>query len=188
MPAHRPLRSTGTAALAVVCTAALLALTGCSDDGSPDSSASKAASAASRAASVAQSVGASVGAEVTAAASSLASQAASAFASATAEVGRQLDEIKGGADVKGDVKLGAPATDGSGRTTVAVTVTNSADSTKSFAVQVDFKKADGTWQDTVVVTVSDVPAGKTGKGTARSTHTLSGDGDVKAEVARAVRY
>ncbi|MEH0577517.1 MULTISPECIES: FxLYD domain-containing protein [Streptomyces] len=113
------------------------------------------------------------------------SSVSSAFASATAEVGRQLDEIKGGADVKGDVKLGTPGTDGD-RSTVEVTVVNSADSTKSFAVQVDFSDSAGNRLDTVLVTVSDVPAGKTGKATARSNRTLSGT--VKAKTARAVRY
>ncbi|MDX3246967.1 MULTISPECIES: FxLYD domain-containing protein [unclassified Streptomyces] len=113
------------------------------------------------------------------------SSVSSAFASATAQVGRELDAIKGGADVKGDVKLGTPGTDG-GRSTVEITVTNSADSTKSFAVQVDFADSAGNRLDTVLVTVSDVQAGKTGTATARSNRTLSGK--VKTEVARAVRY
>ncbi|MDX2677318.1 FxLYD domain-containing protein [Streptomyces soliscabiei] len=149
---------------AAICCA--VAVTGCSDHNTPSS----VSSAASKAASIA---------------SGLPSEASSAFASATAEVGRELDAIKGGADVKGDVKLGTPGTDG-GRSTVEVTVTNSADSTKSFAVQVDFADSAGNRLDTALVTVSDVQAGKTGKATARSNRTLSGQ--VKAEVARAVRY
>ncbi|WP_327316523.1 FxLYD domain-containing protein [Streptomyces sp. NBC_01235] len=168
-------RTKGVLALtAAICA---VALTGCSDDNTPSS----VSSAASKAASAAE----SLGREATAAASSLASEASSAFASATAEVGRELDQIKGGVDVEGDVKLGTPGTDGD-RSTVEVTVTNSADSTKSFAVQVDFKDSGGNRLDTVLVTVSDVPAGKTGKATARSNRTLSGA--VKTEVARAVRY
>ncbi|MFI1029490.1 FxLYD domain-containing protein [Streptomyces sp. NPDC020951] len=170
------------AATALCCTASL---TGCSDENTPSS----VSSAASKAASAAESAARSVAGEATAAASSLASSLASsasdAYASATAEVGRELDEIKGGTDVKDDVKLGTPAADGD-RSTVEVTVTNSADSTKSFAVQVDFEDASGNRLDAVLVTVSDVAAGKTGKATARSNRTLSGE--VKTEVAKAVRY
>ncbi|MEU4871886.1 FxLYD domain-containing protein [Streptomyces sp. NPDC021608] len=157
---------------AALCCAA--GLTSCSGDDSPSSVASKAASAAQ-----------SVGSRATAAASSLASQASEAYASATAEVNRRFDEIKGGVDAKDDVKLGTPGSDGD-RSTVQVTVTNSAGSTKSFAVQVDFEDSGGNRLDTVLVTVSDVPAGKTGTATARSNRELSGE--VKTQTARAVRY
>jgi hypothetical protein len=135
------------------------ALTGCSDDDSPASVASKAAS--------------------------LASQGADAFASATAEVGQKFEDVKGGVDVKDDVKLGTPTSSG-GRAEVEVTASNTADSQKSFLVQVNFTDADGNLVDAVAVTVSDVSAGGSGKATARSTRDLSGD--TKAEVARAVRY
>lgn len=118
--------------------------------------------------------------------SSVASRAASAFASATAEAGKQLDDIKGGVDAKGAVRLGDPMTGSDGRTTVEVTAENTTDSTKSFGVQINFRDEDGNLLDANVVTVSDVPAGKTGKGTARSTRELGGD--VRTEVARAVRY
>ncbi|MFE5892125.1 FxLYD domain-containing protein [Streptomyces sp. NPDC002285] len=118
--------------------------------------------------------------------SSVASQAASAFASATAEAGQQLDEIKGGVNAKGAIRLGDPATDSDGRTTVEVTAENTTDSTKSFGVQVNFRDEDGNLLDANVLTVSDVAAGKTGKGTVRSTRELAGD--IRAEVARAVRY
>lgn len=162
---------------AAICCAA--ALTGCSDDGDTPSSVS---SAASKAASAAE----SLGREASAAASSLASEASSAFASATADAGRRLDEIQNGVDVKSDVRLGTPDTDKDGRATVEVTVSNAADASKSFAVQVDFTGSDGDRLDTVVVTLSDVAAGKNGTATARSNRELSGT--VKAEVARAVRY
>lgn len=118
--------------------------------------------------------------------SSVTSKAASAYASATAEAGRQLDEIKGGADAKGSVGLGDPSTGSDGRTTVEVTVENTTGSTKTFAVQVDFRDGDGNLLDAAVVTVSDVAGGATKKGTARSTRELSGD--VSTDVARAVRY
>ncbi|MET8247823.1 hypothetical protein ABZV31_27515 [Streptomyces sp. NPDC005202] len=140
-------------------------LTGCSDGGNnPSDTASRAASAVS----------------------SLASQASEALASATAEAGRRLDEVKNGVDARSAVTLGTPTTASDGRTAVEVTVDNKAASTKSFAVQVTFKDTGGNLLDTVVVTVSDVPAGKTGTGTARSTHKLSGE--VKAEVGTALRY
>ncbi|MFE9020384.1 FxLYD domain-containing protein [Streptomyces sp. NPDC007808] len=118
--------------------------------------------------------------------SSAASKAASAFASATAEAGRKLDDIKGGVDAKDAVQLGEPTTDADGRATVQVTVRNTTDSTRSFAAQIDFRDEDGNLLDAAVVTVADVAAGGSGTGTARSTRDLSGE--VRAEVARAVRY
>ncbi|MFF2779411.1 hypothetical protein ACFVU3_31505 [Streptomyces sp. NPDC058052] len=125
------------------------------------------------------------------------SEAASAVASAAEGVSeaaseaaekaeQQMSEIKDGVDAKDEVELGAPATDADGRTTVPVTVDNTDDKTRSFAVQVQFKDGDGTLVDTVVVTISDVPAGKPGDGTARSTHKLSGS--VTPSVATALRY
>ncbi|WP_327718273.1 hypothetical protein OG381_24905 [Streptomyces sp. NBC_00490] len=151
-----------TAPVAVVAAAALTALTaltGCSDDDTPASVASKAASAAS--------------------------QGADVFASATAEAGERFDDVKNGVDVKGDVKLGTVTTSG-GRAETEVTATNTGGSQKSFLVQVNFTDGDGTLLDAVAVTVSDVPAGGSGKATARSHRDLSGA--VKAEVDRAVRY
>lgn len=158
------------AALALV--AAGAALNGCSDDGNASSKASAAASAAvSKAAS---------------AASSLATKGADALASASAEARRRLDGVKDGVQAKDEVRLGTPATDTDGRTTVEVTADNKADAAKSFAVQVTFKDQDGKLLDTVVVTLNDVPAGKSGTATARSTHNLSGQ--VLADVTRALRY
>ncbi|CAM5546175.1 hypothetical protein SALBM311S_08233 [Streptomyces alboniger] len=162
------------AALTGLALVALTGLTGCSGDDSPSSTVSKAESAAR-----------SAGREATAAASSLASRAGEALESATAEAGRRLDDIKGGVDAKGSVALGEPAADGD-RTKVEVTAKNSTDSTRSFAVQVNFTDQAGGLLDTVVVTVSDVPAGGLGKATARSNRQLTGG--VRAEVARAVRY
>ncbi|AZQ75339.1 hypothetical protein EKH77_02500 [Streptomyces luteoverticillatus] len=129
---------------------------------------------------------ASVASQASAAVSSLASEASGALASASAEARRKLDGIKGGVDVKGDVKLGNVTTDGEGHATARLTPTNTAGSAKSFAVQVNFTDPGGNLLDTAVVTVPDVPAGKTGTATARSTRKLSGD--VRAEVVRAVRY
>ncbi|MFE0174719.1 FxLYD domain-containing protein [Streptomyces sp. NPDC059002] len=120
--------------------------------------------------------------------SDAASRAASAVASATARAGEKLDEIKGGIDAKGDVRLGDPSTDGDGRTTVKVTAENTTDAAKTFAVQVTFKDGDGKLLDTVVVTIDDVPAGKSADATARSTHKLDGGADVRTNVTTAVRY
>ncbi|MEU3352844.1 hypothetical protein [Streptomyces sp. NPDC037389] len=129
---------------------------------------------------------ASVASQASAAASSLGSQASGALASASAEARRKLDEIKGGVDVKGDVKLGKVTTDGDGSASAQLTADNKASSAKSFAAQVNFTDPGGNLLDTAVVTVPDVPAGKSGTATARSNRKLSGD--VRAEVARAVRH
>lgn len=144
---------------ALLAALALTGLTACSDEDSPSAVASKVASAASR--------------------------AGDAVASATAEAGR-FDDIKNGVDARDDVRLASPTTASDGRTTVRITATNGADSAKSFTVQVDFTGQDGKLLDVAVVTLSDVPAGGTGKGTARSTHDLPGK--VTAKVSRAVRY
>jgi hypothetical protein len=156
-------RWTTAALLTTLALTGLTGLTACSDDDSPSSVASKVASAASRAGDV--------------------------VASATAEAGKRFDGIKNGVDAKDDVRLGSPAAASDGRTTVGVTAANSADSAKSFVVQVDFTDGTGKLLDAVVVTVPDVPAGGSGKATARSTHDLPGNvGDARAKVSRAVRY
>jgi hypothetical protein len=160
MMARNAMRWTACAVLTAVVGAGLA---GCSDDDTPASSVSKAASAAS----------------------SLASRGADALSSASAEAHRKLDEIKGGVDAKDAVRLGRPTTDG-GRTAVDVTAENATSSPKSFTIQINFKDSGGNLLDTAVVTVSDVPAGKPGTGTARSNRTLSGT--VQAEVTRALRY
>ncbi|CAL9505641.1 FxLYD domain-containing protein [Streptomyces sp. enrichment culture] len=148
------------AALAVPALLLVTVLTGCSDGDSPSDAVRKAASAAGR--------------------------ATEAWSSATAEAGRRFDEIKGGVDAKDAVKLGTPSAGGDGRATVEVTVRNDSDSAKTFAVQVDFTDKGGNRLDAVVVTVPDVPAGGSGKGTARSNRDLGGE--IGAEVGRAVRY
>ena len=158
-----------------------LGLTACSGSDS-DGGSGNASSAASKAASAA----ASAVSKAASAASSLASQGQNAFASATAEAKRRLDEVKNGVNAKDDVTLGTVRTTSDGRTTVSVAVRNTADSTKSFAVQVNFKNSGGNLLDTVVITFTDVAAAHTANGTARSTHNLSGQ--VKPEVGTALRY
>ncbi|MFG2621824.1 hypothetical protein ACGFXC_29815 [Streptomyces sp. NPDC048507] len=148
-------------ALPLVVLAALAAgATGCSDSGTTPSD------VASKAASAVQSVGADLD-------------------SAAAEAKKKLDGVKDGVNAKDQVTLGAVA-QADGRSTVPVTVSNTATDKKSFAVQVNFRDGGGNLLDTVVVTVSDVAAGASGQGTARSTRSLSGE--VKAETGTALRY
>jgi len=157
--------------LATAATTALaVPLTACSGDSTPSDAASKAASAASAAGDALASATAGIG---------------DALASATAEAGREFDEFKNGVDAKDDVRVGKVSTDSDGRSTATVTVTNPASSSKSYAVQIDFRDQGGNLLDTVVVSVDDVPAGAAKDATARSNRTLSGD--VGAAVARAVR-
>ncbi|MFD8233307.1 FxLYD domain-containing protein [Streptomyces sp. NPDC059696] len=158
---RRGRRAAGGAALALGLSAVLA---GCSDYDSPSDTARKAESA--------------VG--------SIASQASEAVESATAEAGRRLDDIQGGVDVKNDVTTGPPVTESDGRVRTEVTARNTDDSTRSFAVQVDFRDADGQLVDTVIVTVDHVQPGHSATATARSTHDLSGT--PRPEVTRAVRY
>ncbi|MFE0011247.1 hypothetical protein ACFVZX_32700, partial [Streptomyces erythrochromogenes] len=106
--------------------------------------------------------------------------------SAAAVAKDKLAEVKNGVNAKDQVSLGTVATDTDGYTTVPVTVRNTDDATKSFAVQVEFKDESGNLVDTVVVTVSDVAGKGTGQGAARSTHKLSGT--VTAQTGTALRY
>ncbi|MFH8515874.1 FxLYD domain-containing protein [Streptomyces gelaticus] len=145
-------------------TAVMSAAAACSGGGSASSTASGAASAAA----------------------SAASRGADIVASATAAAGEKLNSFKNGVNAKSDVGLGKPSTDGDGRATVKVTVKNSSDSAKSYAVQVNFRDASGNLLDTVVVTVDGVAAKASKDATARSNRKLSGD--VKAEVGRALRH
>ncbi|MFI8513575.1 hypothetical protein ACIGHB_20810 [Streptomyces sp. NPDC085460] len=153
------------AAAGLLAGAVLLGTAACSDDGNPVSGA--VSEAASAVASAAEGV-------------------TDAASEAAAKAEQQLSEVKDGVDARDEVRLGDPATDADGRTTVPVTVDNTDDQARSFAVQVTFKNGEGKLVDTVVVTISDVPAGKPGEGTARSTHKLSGS--VTPSVTTALRY
>ncbi|MGV9311157.1 FxLYD domain-containing protein [Streptomyces sp. NPDC003691] len=174
-PWRRPVVSAAVAALTATALAAGVAA--CGNDNSPSSVASSVASVASGAASVASGAAS--------AAASIGAKATDAAASASASAQKKIDDIKGGTDVKGDVTLAAPAIKG-GRSTVDVTVRNTADSAKSFAVKVDYKDTSGNLLDTVVVTVSDVPAGQSKSTTAESNRDLTGE--VKTDVSQALRY
>ncbi|MER7043835.1 hypothetical protein ABT391_02830 [Streptomyces jumonjinensis] len=156
-----------------------VAVTGCSNGGNASGIAS---GVASKAASAVSSAGTRIGG----AASSAAAQAPAAVASASAAAQAKLAAVKGGVNAKGEVRLGSLKEESDGRRTVEVTAANKADAAKSFAVQVNFRDGGGNLLDTVVVTVADVAAGKSGTATARSNRTLSGE--VKTEVGRALRY
>ncbi|MFI9150975.1 hypothetical protein [Streptomyces sp. NPDC053367] len=161
MPGSLTRRAAGAA---LVLLAGAAALTGCSDGDGPSSTVSKAASAVE----------------------SAASKATDAWASATAAAGRKFDEIKNGVDAEDDVDLAEVSVGSDGHATARITAENDAGSAKSFAVQVDFRDKDGGFLDAVVVTLSDVPAGREKTATARSHRTV--DGEVDAEISRAVRY
>ncbi|MGC5034316.1 MULTISPECIES: hypothetical protein [unclassified Streptomyces] len=159
---HRTRRATAGAVPALALALAG-ALTGCGGD-SPADTARKAESA--------------VG--------SIASRASGAAESAAAEAERRLGDIQDGVDARADVEAGAPVTGSDGRVRSEVTVRNTDDTARSFAVQVNFEDSGGGLADTVIVTIDQVQAGQSATATARSTHELSGG--IRVEVARAVRY
>ncbi|MER5362749.1 hypothetical protein [Streptomyces sp. NPDC002785] len=151
--------------LAVLLTTAVMSTAaGCSGGGKASSTASEAASAAA----------------------SVASRGSEVVASATAAAGEKLKGFKNGVNAKSDVKVGTPSTDHDGRATAKVTVTNSADSRKSYAVQINFRDPNGNLLDTVVVTVDDVGPKASKDATARSNRRLSGD--IRPEVGTALRH
>ncbi|MFF2330359.1 MULTISPECIES: FxLYD domain-containing protein [unclassified Streptomyces] len=149
---------------ALLATAVMSTAAACSDGGSVSSTASEAASAAA----------------------SAASRGSDVLASATAAAGEKLKGFKNGVDAGDDVRLGTPSTTPDGHATVQATVTNSADSAKSYVVQVNFRGSKGNLLDTVVVTVDDVRPRTSKEATARSNRTLSGD--IEADVGTALRH
>ncbi|MFJ3964989.1 hypothetical protein [Streptomyces sp. NPDC090036] len=160
------------AAGVVVLSAVALGAAGCSDgEGTPSGAVSSAASAV-------KSAGEAV--------SSAAAEASRAAESAAAVAKDKLAGVKDGVDAKDETSLGPVTTDADGYTTVPVTVQNTDDATKSFAVQVELKDEAGNLIDTVVVTITNVAGKGTGQGTARSTHKLSGT--VTAQTGTALRY
>ncbi|MFJ7151342.1 hypothetical protein ACIQVT_24645 [Streptomyces sp. NPDC100445] len=154
---------------AVLASVVAVAAAGCSDSsGTSSGAASKAASAASSAAA------------------SLSSRGGDALASASAEAKRRLDEAKGGVKAKDDVTLGTVTTGGDGKAMVKVTAKNTANSAKSFAVQINFTDKNGNLLDVTVVTLDKVAAGASGNATAASHRKLTNG--VKADVGSALRY
>ncbi|NEB79864.1 hypothetical protein G3I40_32290 [Streptomyces sp. SID14478] len=117
--------------------------------------------------------------------SDAASKVGEVVSSATAEAQKKVDEFKDGTDAKGEVKLGDVRKD-DGRATVPVTVTNGQSSQKSYLVLVAFKDSGGNTLDTVALNVNDVAANASKQASARSHRSL--DGDVKADIVRALRH
>ncbi|MBO1416682.1 hypothetical protein J0670_18980 [Streptomyces sp. FH025] len=108
-----------------------------------------------------------------------ASEAAAAASSAVAG-------IKGGLDAKADVAVGPVTTGSDGRAQAQLTVTNHGQQSYRYVIQVNFTDSGGGVVDATAVTVQDVAAGNAAQATARSNRSLSGE--VRAEVANAVRY
>lgn len=112
----------------------------------------------------------------------LVSTATAAVASAAQQ---KMDEVKDGINATGDVKAGAPSTDGD-RTVAEITATNPTDKTADYTVLVNFRDADGNFLDSVVLNINGVAAGRSKAGTARSNRTLSGAAE--AQIAQALRH
>ncbi|MER7754312.1 FxLYD domain-containing protein [Kitasatospora sp. NPDC097643] len=182
-PARRQHRlAAGVLAAAV---AGATALAGCSSGSTPSSVASSAAAAVSKGASAAASVAsalASAAGGIGSAISSAEAQASAAVSAASSAVAG----IKGGLDAKGDVTAGAVTTGSDGKAQVELTVTNHAQQSYRYVIQVNFTDGSGKVLDATAVTVPDVAAGQSAQATARSNRDLTGT--VKAEVANAVRY
>ncbi|MET8327902.1 FxLYD domain-containing protein [Streptomyces sp. NPDC005181] len=159
---RRSVRGVGAVLLTAVVASAAAA---CTDDGgSPSSTVSEAASAVA----------------------SAASRGGDVVASASAAAQEQLQNFKNGVNAGKDVKAGAVTAGTGGRATAKITVTNSADSAKSYIVQINFLDPGGNLLDTTVVTVDDVKPGTSKDATASSNRNLTGD--LTAEVARALRH
>ncbi|MFD0261293.1 FxLYD domain-containing protein [Kitasatospora indigofera] len=180
----------GAAAAVTAMALGTAALAGCSSDSTPSSAVSAVASAAqsalSAAASAAQSALASGASAAQSALASGASEFASAAASAEAAASSALASVKGGLEAKGDLTLGDVTTDSQGRAQVQLTVKNGQSQSYRYSVQVNFTDQSGNVLDATVVSVPEVAAGQSAQATAVSNRDLSGD--VKAVVARAVRY
>ncbi|MDQ0688381.1 hypothetical protein QF032_007419 [Streptomyces achromogenes] len=177
----RPLRGRVASAVAglIVTAAGATTLVSCSSgdgDGggasfTPRPSAPDTASFSGAAPSALASLGASVEESVRAAASAAASSAsarASEFeASVSAEVARanqaaekKLKNLEGRGNATADVSLtGKPRAEAGGLLAVIVNITNSTDETASYAVQVDFRDADGEVVETRFVGADDLAPG-----------------------------
>ncbi|WP_421109528.1 hypothetical protein [Streptomyces sp. NEAU-S77] len=114
------------------------------------------------------------------------SRASAAVASATASARAQLDKVKGGINVKGEVKAGAVSTDRNGRAVAPITVTNKSRDTADYAVEVTFRNAKGDLVDATVLTVRSVRPRTAAKAVARSHRKLTGK--ITARIGTALRY
>lgn len=118
--------------------------------------------------------------------SSEVSRASAAIASARSSAQAELDKIKGGSQAKREVKAGQVTRNGAGRSVAPLTVTNRGKHTANYAIEVNFRNADGDLVDAVVLHLSKVPPHQPTKATARSHRKLTGR--ITAQVGAAVRY
>jgi hypothetical protein len=169
---HRTMRIQRLTAVGGAATLLAAALAGCSSGSTASSIASSVKSAAAGAASQG--------------AAALQSGAAAALASASAAAASAVAGVKDGVDAKNQVKLGGVTTDADGKSSVEVTVTNSDTRAHDYTVNVNFLDSKGSLADTTVLTIKNVGAGASGKGTAHSNRKLSGT--VTAEVGVALRH
>lgn len=119
-------------------------------------------------------------------AASATAKAGEAVSSATEAAASKMAEVKDGVNAKGDAKVEGSTKSENDRTTAKITVTNSTDKKADYTISVNFRGSDGNLMDTAVLNITDVEAGKTKSGTARSNRSLSGT--PKAEVGRALRH
>ncbi|OMI34495.1 hypothetical protein [Streptomyces sparsogenes] len=115
-----------------------------------------------------------------------ASRASGAIATATASAKSELDKIKNGVRAKGDVKAGAVSIGKDGHAVAPITVTNKQSDVVKYAVEVNFRDANGDLVDVVVLTISSVQPHSSKKASARSHRKLSGH--LTAQIGAAVRY
>ncbi|WP_150112923.1 hypothetical protein [Streptomyces violaceusniger] len=118
--------------------------------------------------------------------SSEVSRASAAIASARSSAQAELGKIKGGSQAKREVKAGRVSRDGAGRSVAPLTVTNRGKHTANYAIEVNFRDADGDLVDAVVLHLSKVPPHQPTKATAHSHRKLTGH--ITAQVGTAVRY
>ncbi|GAA3488522.1 MULTISPECIES: hypothetical protein [Streptomyces] len=176
-------RAAGAAVLAAVIA---LTVSACGDDKKSASDAvSNATQKAGEAAASATQKAGEAATSATEKAGEAADKAKESYASASASADEKFKEVKDGTDAKGDVKVGAVKAEGD-RSTAEVTVANKESKEQTYLVQVNFRDAGGNLLDAVVVNVKDVAAGKDGTAVAKSNRSL--EGDVKAEVGKAVRH
>lgn len=118
--------------------------------------------------------------------SSAVSRASAAIGSAEASAKAQLKKIKGGANAKGDVKAGSVSLDKSGRAVARITITNKSHNTADYAMEVNFRDADGDLVDATLLRVPSVRPNTPRQATARSHRKLTGH--ITAQIGHAVRY
>ncbi|MET7900762.1 hypothetical protein [Streptomyces sp. NPDC005336] len=118
--------------------------------------------------------------------SSAVSRASAAIRSAEASAKAELKKIKGGANAKGDVKAGSVSLDESGRAMARITITNKSHDTANYAIEVNFRDADGDLVDATLLRVPSVRPHTPKKAVARSHRKLTGH--ITAQIGHAVRY